>query len=212
MAHVGILVSKPTRTFSRGGFVSSQGWYLSFDAGLARAWTQDVELTSSEKFADLAGHVGFVDADAREPNYDEHDVGTLSYHEGSDDMFYGSPAAFYVTLRMPRADLDQLIATVANGPLLRSLNIDVPGLEYGWAPDGSKKKWDNITSPSLPLESFRLFFGEPEEEEIEPDPVPLADPGPAFTRQDLEMSRIATSSRWIAYLLVAVIIILLVRR
>lgn len=212
MAHVGILVGKPTRTFSRGRSVNSQGWYLSFDAGLARAWTQEVELTSEEKFADLAGHVGFIDADAREPDYEGHDVGTLSYHKGSDDTFGGSPSAFYVTLRMRRADLDQLIATVANGPWLRGLNIEVPGLQYGWAPDGSDKKWDNVTNPCLPLESFRLFFGEPEEEEIEPDPVPLADPGPPFTRQDLEMSRIATSSRWIAYLLVAVIVILLVRR
>ena len=209
MPHIGLLVSRPRRTFSRGGFASS-GWYMSFDASLARSWTQEVELTTEEGFKDLEGHVGFVDADAREPDYEGHDVGTLSYHQGRHDAYLdGTAPAFLVTLRLPRADLDPLIASVAIGPALRSLNIDVPGLEYGWAPDGSMKKWDNAANPRLPIEGFRLFFGEPEEEEIEPDPVPLIEPGPAFTRHDLEMTRLVTTARYILFAVVALVAVVI---
>ena len=205
MAHVGISVSKGRRTFSSGEF--GRGWDLSFDAELARPWMQNVELTSDEKFKYLPGHVGFVDSDARRPEYEGHDVGTLSYSKGSKDMFYGSPPAFYVTLRLSRDDLHELLSAASAGQPLRSINIDVPKLGYGWAPDGSEMKWDNVTNPSLPIDSFRLFFGEPEEEEIVLDPVPLADPGPAFTRQDLELSRLVATSRYTLYALCALILI-----
>lgn len=38
------------------------------------------------------------------------------------------------------------------------ISIDVSGMTYDWQPDGSGKKWDNKSSPEVPISSIRFFI------------------------------------------------------
>lgn len=123
-------------------------------------------------------------------------------------MFFGTPPSWLVTIRLPGPDLERLIESVTNGLPLRSANIEVP-IEHGWQPDGSGKKWDNAAHPLVAIESYRLFFGEPEVEELIPDVI---ETDPAFqTEMKIlkEIGSVAQNTRYILFGVLAAIILLL---
>ncbi|MDX3885399.1 MAG: hypothetical protein QHC65_13320 [Sphingomonas sp.] len=183
----------------------SNGWRLSFKSQLANAWHQRVELTTEEKFVDLDGTVAFQDADTTEA-YHGHQKGSLTYWKGHDDIIQGTPPSYLVNIRLPGADLARLTQTVVDGMPLQSVNIEVP-IEYGWEPDGSGKKWDNTANPAVEIESYHLFFDQPEEEEIVPDPPEeTIDPHAKILT---EVRAIARTSRHVLYAFIAAVVALL---
>jgi hypothetical protein len=101
---------------------------------------------------------------------------------------------------MPGADLARLTQTMIDGMPLRSVNIEVP-IEYGWQPDGSGKKWDNVASPAVEIEGYRLFFGESGEEEVLPDPPEAADD--PIPRILAELRNVGRSLNYLLYAVIA---------
>ena len=166
MPDIALLVGQPRITFTDSKFLTN-GWHLAYRATLAQSWRQRIELVSGDDFKQLDGWVGFQDSEAAEP-YLGHQKGTLYFSKGSDAQFYERGPSYTSTIRLPAADLQRLLRTIASGTPLKSVNIEVP-IDYGWEPDGSGKKWDNVTTPAVEIEGFQLFFGEPENEEIIPD-------------------------------------------
>jgi hypothetical protein len=197
MGHIGLILSNPQMTFGYGGH-QHKGWRLSFDAALARPWHQSVDLTGPEKFTELAGSVGFEDEIGE--LYHGHKVGSLTYWPSNDRDTFGEPPGYLVTLRMSGGDIDKIQHSAEAGLPLRSLNITVPAVGYGWTPDGADKKWDNVANPVLEIEGYRLFFGKPEDEDdIGDEPsTPMAS-SPTELAILAELQRMSKSSRYLLY-------------
>lgn len=168
MVAVSFIVTNPSASFSdqKYGF---EGWGISFRAELSNSFRQHVELSSQEEeLKNLDGVIRFFD---RNPDKTEHQKkGTIFYWKGSDDNVFPDPPGYTVTIFLEKSDYENINRTIGDGLPLYTVRIDVEGMKYGWEPDGSGKKWDNINNPTLEIEGYTLFFGEPEEEEIVPDP------------------------------------------
>lgn len=168
MVSVSFIVANPSASFSDGEY-GRAGWAISYSAELANSFRQHVELTSDEKeMKNLDGTIQFVESnpDTTEPEK----KGMIHYWKGSDDLIFPAPPCYNLTIFLPSADYEDLRRTAGAGLPLRTVRIDVEGMKYGWEPDGSGKKWDNISTPTLEVVGCALFFGHPEEEEIVPDP------------------------------------------
>lgn len=168
MPTVGFIVGTHRVVF-RQGLIGSDGWRLSFGIQLANSFRQKVALSTEEQsLTNVEGALAFEDSSS-EP-YLGFPVGSLSYWKGWEGDFDGHPSHYSLVIRLPSAELQSLRDTIAQGTPLQSVNVEVPGLKYGWQPDGSGKEWDNAADPGLEVGGFALFFGQPEEEELVPDP------------------------------------------
>ena len=202
MPSIGLVVRDPQVTF-RDFHTAPEGWRFTFKAGLANSWTQSVELTTDHDFNNLDGTVAFEDAGTRDP-YMGFAKGSLSFWEGSSDIISPQPPSYLATIRLPSADLERLMRTVADGLPLASINIDLDGsgegIKYGWEPDGSGKKWDNAAHPALEIKGFSLYFGRPQEEELVPDP-----PEPEIKTDVKVLEAVREVARNTSYLIYAII-------
>lgn len=198
MPDIALLVGQPRITFTDSQLLTN-GWRLAYRATLAQSWRQRVELASGDDFKQLDGWIGFQDADATEP-YLDHKKGTLYFSKGSDTQFYERGPSHTSTIRLPTADLERLLTTIASGVALKSVSIEV-SVDYGWEPDGSGKKWDNVARPAVEIEGFQLFFGEPEDEEIITDPP--EDAVETDQKSLKQLREIARASRFTLYVVLA---------
>jgi len=200
MPSIGLAVSNPVVTYSGNSYGGRGGWRLSFEGVLADSLSHHVDLTTEEKeFSNLAGTVAFEEADGKEP-CEGFVKDALTYWKAINDSLDPQPASWLATIHMPSKDLQRLLKTIADSLPLRSVNIDADGLEFGWEPDGSGKKWDNAATPALAIKGYRLFFGSPEKQEILPDP-----PEPEIQTDLWMLTEAREARKSISYLTYAVI-------
>ncbi|MDD1519986.1 MULTISPECIES: hypothetical protein [Bradyrhizobium] len=76
----------------------------------------------------------------------------MSYSEElvSDDPIACHPSEIYISVFVPSADLQELVANIRSGFLPSTITVELPfdlskssPIQYGWEPDGSGKKWLN---------------------------------------------------------------------
>lgn len=64
------------------------------------------------------------------------------------------PPSYEIQTIVPKISFDELLMAAHRGRLPSSIYIEVDGMEYGSAPDGSEKKWDNKTLSRLNVTSI----------------------------------------------------------
>lgn len=148
-------------------------WRLSLRVKLP--WRERLELGTGEKLDEMKMHLIFSEttpehvAWAEERTKDVPDlfrrlgtareekvVGLMSYHPEWVDKagLDSSPASISFEVYAPAGVMASLTAFALQGRFPRHLRVDVAGLEYGYAPDGSEKKWlNNGELPMLPITS-----------------------------------------------------------
>lgn len=209
MPSIGFTLSDPQLAYSKS-IIATDGWRLSFTAELGNSVHQHVDLTTEEGTLDnVDGFLGFQSIeDGSAPEGKGH--GTLSYWEGSKDNLFGSHPTYNVELWVSNEQLRRIQQTMADGLPLRGVNVEVSGLQYGWEPDGSGKKWDNAKDKTLQIEGYRLFFGTTlvELTDIEPDaPEPTVETG---MKTLVAVRDLQKTVHYIFYALLALVIITIV--
>jgi len=153
MPNVGFILSEPQVTYWDEEY-GSDGWRLGFEANLANSYRQHVDLTTDEgDLRNIDGAVSFEPISRQA--YMGFEKGAMTYWKGFDDV----PPKYLVTLRLPDGELARLMKTIADGSPLLSVNVAVDDMEYGWEPDGSGMKWDNVAKCAIEVKGYRLFFG-----------------------------------------------------
>jgi hypothetical protein len=99
--------------------------------------------------------------------------GTVSYHAewNSRDGLRHNPATILFDIYTPPDVMASLVRFAENGRFVNWVSVEVRGMDYGWAPDGSVKKWpDNADAKLLPIVnvSYDLALLERPNEEREP--------------------------------------------
>jgi hypothetical protein len=82
----------------------------------------------------------------------------LYYCKESESIDMYHKASYTLDAKIPRRRFDALLAAVSQGRLPSEISITVGGMTYDWQPDGSGKKWDNKSSPELPVESISFYI------------------------------------------------------
>jgi hypothetical protein len=99
--------------------------------------------------------------------------GTVTYHAGWNDrdgLDQGAASLFFDIYTPPEV-MASLVRFAENGRFVRRLTLTVGGLDYGWAPDGSMKKWaDNAQQKLLPIR--KVDFDLPLHEQPLSGPIP----------------------------------------
>lgn len=81
-------------------------------------------------------------------------IGCMYYVPAFRDEFASLPASYDLRVLVPKGKFDELLAAARLGRLPSAISIEVEGMDYGGAPDGSHKKWNNKAFPQLDIVSF----------------------------------------------------------
>lgn len=97
-------------------------------------------------------------------------TGTVGYHPewSSSDGIGGGPATILFDVYAAPAVMASLIRFAENGRFIKQATIEVRGMEYGYAPDGSQKKWLNNSEQNM-LPIINVTYELPLLEEPESD-------------------------------------------
>jgi hypothetical protein len=129
---------------------------FSYRVRLARG--ESIELTTGEKFAELEGLFAvYLDTEPAAP-IKEDAVGVIGYHEKLSSWDEVVPSSYSLQVGVSRPTFDELLFAARYGRIPERLSVDVDGMEYGSAPDGSTKKWDNKASSHLKISSFSFVL------------------------------------------------------
>lgn len=112
---------------------------------------ESIMLSSGENFGDLDDRVtvhSYVDSSSGKSN-----VGQVFYFPASADRFDSISASYIVDVRMPTAQMDELLAAARAGRMPSMISVEIDAMEYDWQPDGSGKKWDNKNARKLDVGS-----------------------------------------------------------
>jgi hypothetical protein len=182
--------AKLTSDFGDAGMGRHGKWVLTGTVKLPRR--ERLELGTGEKASELQMHLTFRDTDAKlvewatERTKDVEDTfksdddavcGTVTYHEAWEDRhgLDGGPASIIFYVFTPEDVMASLIRFAESGRFLKRVTVDVRGMEYGYAPDGSEKKWlNNADNKMLPIVavSYELpLHDEPEDERSPGEPT-----------------------------------------
>lgn len=112
----------------------------------------EIELATKDDFNDLDGRITILpEVEGAEDTRDG--IGMMNFVEAVKTDYHNSPASWIADARIPKSQFDELLASVRAGQIPSNISIYVDGrevgLEFGWDPDGSEKKWDNRTYPKL---------------------------------------------------------------
>ena len=154
----------------------------------------------------------------REASSSPQAIGALYYMERYDDDVHPHAAHLLAEIALPDQNFDDLLALARLGRFPSKLNMDVQGLTYGWAPDGSDAEW-NVADKSkhkviVTHIDFSLPLGgaaidEAAEESGKTIEQPLS--RDMFENLHAHLSSIASSTRWILFGLVVVVVIVAIR-
>lgn len=128
---------------------------LSFRVQLIQG--ESLKLSSDEKVEDLDGRVTvFPDVGESQENQDA--FGTMHYFAARNDDFHPFPPRFIIQTTISANQFDEMLSAAKLGRIPSSIFVDIEGLEYDcdWLPDSRATKWDNKTSPRLPVNSVRF--------------------------------------------------------
>lgn len=111
-----------------------------------------------ERFRPLEGRL-HVFAESDESNEaDRKGIGPITYIPADGDL--NRTDTYFVEVLLPKVTVDELLAAARMGCRPSHIGIKVEGMDYGWAPDGSVKKWDNKAFPELDVVSVDFTFSE----------------------------------------------------
>jgi len=174
---------------TNGGMAGDARWMLTCDVKLV--WPERLELGTGEdigkpgKLDKVEMHLTFRDTKpelvewATERTKEVEDTfksdddivcGTVSYHPewNSRDGLEQTPASILFDLYTPPDVMASLVRFAENGRFVKRLDVQVRGMDYGWAPDGSVKKWANNSEHKM-LPVVDVSYELPLLEEAEPD-------------------------------------------
>lgn len=186
--------AKLTSTFGSGpGGASHEGkWTITSDVKLH--WPERLELGTGEDIgrpgrpAEIEMHLTFratkpelVEwATERTKGVDDtfksdEDIvcGTASYHAewSSRDGLDHTPASILFDIYTPPDVMASLVRFAENGRFVKQVTVEVRGMDYGYAPDGSEKRWpDNADNKMLPIVNVSYDLPLLERPEDEPEP------------------------------------------
>lgn len=172
MPYVNLILSNAVIHYNTGRGPS--GWQMSYETRLRR-WHEEVELSTGGKLSEMTGQLFLRASEER----DDEVVATLyhlpEYPGGADQFIAHSDESYSVEFVLSPDEVMALIGAERIGRGAIGASISVEKLTYGYAPDGSQKKWDNANDPHLPVKGATFTFGpepEPEREPDEPPPPP----------------------------------------
>ena len=116
---------------------------------------ESIMLSSDEKFENLVGRVTVL-PDVGDSQENQNAFGALQYFAAHDDYIDPFPPSFIIQTTISANQFDKLLSAAKLGRIPSEISVDIEGMEYDWQPDGSGKKWDNKTSPRLPVNSIRF--------------------------------------------------------
>ncbi len=167
--------------------VSHDGrWAITFAVKLW--WRERLELGTGEKPDELDMHLTFRAVDsglvgwATERTKNVEDTfksdsdklcGTVSYHKAREDPdgLRGRPASILFDIYTPPDAMASMVRFAENGRFVKSVTVELRGMEYGYAPDGSEKRWpDNADNKMLPIVNVSYELPLLEQPEDYPEP------------------------------------------
>lgn len=178
------LVSK----FGSGYGVSDDGkWSITFDVRLP--WPERLELGTGEEPGELDMRLTFQVVDAELVEWatgltkDIEDTlkssdrdklcGTVSYQKAWEERggIYRRPAIILFHIHTPPDVMASMVRFAENGRFVKTVTVDVRGMTYGYAPDGSEKRWpDNADRNMLPIVNVSYALTLLEQPDEKPDP------------------------------------------
>jgi hypothetical protein len=69
-------------------------------------------------------------------------------------------SSVYLSLTLPRDEFQELWTAALHSTLPEGFTFEI-NVDYGWAPDGSEKKWDNKTADKVEIFDARWNFSRP---------------------------------------------------
>jgi hypothetical protein len=143
-------------------------------------------------------------------------IGGLYYMEKYDDDIHAHPAHLLTEIALPEPQFDELFGLAKLGRFPSKLNMEVAGLKYGWAPDGSDKEWDVQKKSNHKLAISHIDFSLPLggaaiNEAAEESGKTIEQP---FTRAmaeglQVQLNSIAASLKWIGFFVFATFLLLI---
>jgi hypothetical protein len=132
----------------------------------------DMHLTFRDTKPELVEWVTGRTAAVEDTFKDDRDIvcGAVSYHAewNSKDGLERNPASILIDLFTPPEVMASLVRFAENGRFVKRVTVEVRGMDYGWAPDGSIKKWPNNAEQKM-LPVVNVSYELPLLEEPEPD-------------------------------------------
>lgn len=110
---------------------------------------ETVTLTTEEEFDNLRGTLSLVEQTS-EVHQEDGSIGTISYYK----------AGYTVYLHLSKPRFEVLLAAIARGQMPSEISVDIDGMKYDRENCESSPfgiKWDNKTSPRLPIKSIRFI-------------------------------------------------------
>jgi hypothetical protein len=99
--------------------------------------------------------------------------GTASYYAewNSREGLDHNPASIGFDIYTPPDVMASLVRFAENGRFVKRVTVELRGMDYGWSPDGSAKKWlDNADNKMLPIVNVSYDLPLLEQPEDEPGP------------------------------------------
>lgn len=161
-------------------------WLLVHEVKLT--WRERLELGTGEKLSEVEMHLTFRETapeftdwatertkDVEDTFGDKEDrvFGLMTYHSGWEDRdgLHSSPASILFELYAPPSVMASLVRFAENGRFIKQARVEVKGLDYGHAPDGSDKKWlKNADQKMLPIVNVDYDLPLLEQPDDEPEP------------------------------------------
>jgi hypothetical protein len=180
-------LDRPRVAYRKGesGLLSKSGWQLSWRTRFDR-W-DSVKLSNGLDLSKMPGTL-FLTVGEIDPGEAEKELvpegalffekpgaplGLLHFLEAqegsSDGVAKAEPDAYSIELVATEEELRTFIDKVqaAQGPSAATVNV--PGLKYGWAPDGSQQEWNLDEKKNwLIVDGLTFYFGDKEDEEVVP--------------------------------------------
>jgi hypothetical protein len=165
-------ISGSTAVWTAGGYRESSGGQRSFGFAVAAKDSDHLDLATGEIFQDALYakfhkseeklisatlFIGLCPPDEQQPK------GQLSYfkgHESKNGLGEDRASEIHFSYHLPRAEFDILYENVLAGFFPRDVVVDLDdgAIAFGWEPDGSGKKWDNVTKTRLQINELEFRF------------------------------------------------------
>ncbi|WP_131454172.1 hypothetical protein [Xanthomonas citri] len=118
-------------------------------------------------------------------------IGVCSFSEKTDEPDYWKDESFYAHVGIEKIDLQLIYSAWASGKIVRTITIDVPDINYGWEPDGSRKIWDLGRNYCL-ISGATISVGDGKPSELQE--IEMSQPMPAASSQSLiQIERLLSS-------------------
>lgn len=203
MPYVNLILTKHSASLTIGETRIGGGLRLQWEIAL-RGWDQRVELSNGKDLRDLPGQLALRAASAAAEVVSAEQplaIGSIHFLEAqpasSDGVIRAMPDAYSVELSIPEDRLLTLLAAIERGNPPTQATIEVPEMGYGWAPDGSEKKWQLEDDKNwLAVQNISFEWPRPRDPEEETFVEPGTEPSSPTSRETVALQEL---SRQVAF-------------